>query len=109
MFTVTTYAFALGTLFYIPFVIPNIVPAIKKISINGWMAVLYLAIICSVFGYIGWYYALKKTEASKAAVFLNLIPLFTITMSLFLGETITVFFLLGGILIIYGVYLTQKG
>jgi len=108
MFTVTTYAFALGTLFYIPFVISDIITTLQTVTIGAWMAVLYLALACSVFGYIGWYYALKKTEASKAAVFLNLIPLFTITMSLFLGEVITVFFLLGATLIIFGVYITQK-
>ena len=108
MFTVTAYAFALGSLFYLPFVISDIIPTIQQTSINGWLSVLYLALVCTVFGYIGWYYALKKTEASKAAVFLNLIPLFTIIMSFFIGESITVFFLLGAILIIYGVYLTQK-
>jgi len=107
-FTIITYAFILGTLFYIPFVISDIIPTIQNVSFNGWMAVFYLALLCSVFGYIGWYYALKKTDASKAAVFLNLIPLFTITMSFFLGETLTMPFLLGAILIIYGVYLTQK-
>jgi drug/metabolite transporter (DMT)-like permease len=75
---------------------------------NGWLAVLYLALICSIFGYLGWYYALKHTEASKAAVFLNFIPLFTILMSVFIGDHLTVFFLLGAGLIIYGVYLTQR-
>ncbi len=108
MFTVTAYAFALGTLFYIPFVISDIITTLQTVTIGAWMAVLYLALACSVFGYIGWYYALKKTEASKAAVFLNLIPLFAITMSLFLGEVITVFFLFGATLIIFGVYITQK-
>ena len=107
-FAITTYSFGLGTIFYIPFVVPDIAPTIQKISLNGWMAILYLAIVCSVFGYIGWYYALKKTEASKAAVFLNLIPLFAIIISFSLGEKIAGFFLLGAILIIYGVYLTQK-
>jgi len=108
MFTVTAYAFALGSLFYLPFVISDIIPTIQQTSINGWLAVLYLALVCTVFGYIGWYYALKETEASKAAVFLNLIPLFTIIMSFLIGESITVFFLLGAILITFGIYITQK-
>ena len=108
MFTVTAYAFALGTFFYLPFVISDIIPTIQTTSINGWLAVLYLALVCTVFGYIGWYYALKKTEASKAAVFLNMIPLFTITMSFFIGEVITIFFIFGATLIIIGVYITQK-
>ena len=107
--TITTYAFALGTLFYIPFVISDIIPNIQTISVNGWLSVIYLAIGCSIFGYLGWYYALARTEASKAAVFLNLIPVFAIVMAFFLGEPITFLFLLGATLIIYGVYLTQKG
>jgi drug/metabolite transporter (DMT)-like permease len=106
--TVTTYAFILGTIFYLPIVLQNIIVVVQDISFNGWMAVLYLALLCSVFGYMGWYYSLKKTNASKAAVFLNLIPLFAIIMSFFFGENITIFFILGAILIVYGVYLTQR-
>jgi drug/metabolite transporter (DMT)-like permease len=107
-FTVTTYAFVLGTVFYLPVVLPDILPVIQNISFNGWLAVFYLALFCSVFGYVAWYYALSKTEASRAAVFLNLIPLFTIALSFFIKEIPTILFLIGAILIIYGVYLTQK-
>jgi len=107
-FTITLYAFVLGTLFFLPVVLPNIFTVVPKISFNSWMAVLYLAVLCSVFGYVAWYYALSKIEASKAAVFLNLIPLFAITMSFFItNEVPTVLFLIGAILIIYGIYLAQ--
>ena len=106
--TVTTYAFILGTLLYIPFIIQSIPSTIQTITFDGWGAVLYLAVFCSVFGYLGWYYALQRTDASKAAVFLNLIPLFTILLSLIYGEIPTPIFLGGAILIILGVYLTQK-
>jgi len=107
-FVITTYAFGLGTLFYIPFVVLHLSPVLLQTSLNGWLAVLYLALTCSIFGYIGWYYALKQIDASKAAVFLNFIPLFTILMSFFLGTSLTWFFLLGAALIIYGVYITQE-
>jgi len=106
--TVTTYAFIFGTIFYLPFVVSDLIPNIQKVTFDGWLAVLYLALFCSVFGYMGWYYALKKTEASRAAVFLNLIPLFTIAISIFLGEKLTLLFFIGAILIISGVYITQK-
>jgi len=105
---ITTYAFVFGTLFYLPFVFSHISPVLKQTSLNGWLAVLYLALACSLFGYLGWYYALKHIDASKAAVFLNFIPLFTILMSFFLGAQLTGFFLVGAGLIIYGVYLTQR-
>jgi len=107
-FTVTTYAFVLGTIFFLPVVLPDITDVIQGVSFNGWMAILYLALICSVFGYVAWYYALSRLEAGRAAVFLNLIPLFTIVISFFTGEIPTFIFLIGAILIIYGVYLTQK-
>jgi len=107
-FVITTYAFGFGTLFYIPFVVLHLGPVLQQTSLNGWLAVLYLALTCSIFGYLGWYYALRHIDASKAAVFLNFIPLFTILMSFFLGTSLTWFFLLGAALIIYGVYLTQR-
>lgn len=108
-FTVTTYAFLLGMMCYLPFVIMDIHTTVQHLSLDNWLAVLYLGLICSVFGYLGWYYALQHIEASKAAVFLNFIPFFAILLSILIGEVLTFFFLLGAILIIYGVYLTQKG
>jgi drug/metabolite transporter (DMT)-like permease len=108
IFSVTTYAFVFGTLCYIPFVFSELIDAVNQISWYGWFSVFYLALGCSIFAYVGWFYALQKTLASKAAVYLNLIPLFTIMMSFFIGERFTLYFLAGAILIIYGVYLTQK-
>jgi drug/metabolite transporter (DMT)-like permease len=105
---ITTYAFMLGALFYLPLVATDIIPVVQTTSFSEWLAVLYLALACSVFGYLGWYYALKHSDASKAAVFLNFIPLFTIIMSFFLGTPLTWFLLLGAALIIYGVYLAQR-
>lgn len=107
--TVTSYAFLLGSMFYLPFVVPRIFEEIPKVSINGWIAVFYLGIICSVFGYVGWYYALSKTEASKTAVFLNLIPMFTIIISFFIAETPNILFFIGTAFIMMGIYIAQKG
>ena len=106
---VTTYAFILGIIFYIPVVISDIFESVQKIPLNGWMSIFYLGVVCSVFGYVAWYYALKNTEASKAAVYLTLIPMFTIILSfVFLNEIPAPFFLVGAILIMVGVYQTQK-
>ena len=106
--TLNTYAFALGTIFYIPFVI-NDFGSIFFITLEGWLIILYLALFCSVFGYVAWYFVLSHVDASKAAIFLNLIPLFTILLSLLIGEIVTIFLIAGAACIIYGIYLTQKG
>jgi len=109
-FTVTTYAFVFGTVMFLPFVFFDMVSVIQSVSFDGWMAVLYLAVLCSVFGYVAWYYVLSKVDAGKAAVFLNFIPLFTIMLSLLLiNEVPNLVFLVGASLIIFGVYLAQRG
>lgn len=108
IFSVTTYALVFGTVSYIPFVYSDIFNVFNQISLYGWVSIAYLAFGCTIFAYVGWFYALQKTVASKAAVYLNLIPLFTIVMSFFIGESFTLYFFAGAMLIIYGVYLTQK-
>ena len=101
----TTYAFIIGTLLFIPFVYKDIESI--KITMKEWLIILYLALLCSVFAYIAWYDALAKIEATKVAIFLNLIPLFAMLLSyVILREKITFFILIGAILIIYGIYLT---
>ena len=107
-FTVITYSFILGIIFYLPFFVHETISSTINITFNGWLAILYLSLVCAVFGYLGWYYSIERIETSKAAVFLTFIPLFAIILSFFYGEPITIFFIMGAFLIISGVYLTQK-
>jgi drug/metabolite transporter (DMT)-like permease len=105
---VNANAFLLGTLFFFPFVFSDISNVIATISISGIIAVLYLGLFCSVFAYIAWYFALSKSDAAESAVFLNLIPLFTILLSMFIGEFPTPLFIIGAGFIIAGVILVQR-
>ena len=105
--TITSYAFVFGTLLFIPFLYGE---EWKSISINGWIITLYLSLLCSVFAYVAWYNALAEMEATNVAIFLNLIPLFAIILSyVILNEKITLMTLAGAALIIYGIYMTEKG
>jgi len=108
-FTLNTYAFALGTLFFLPFLDYKQMETLT-ISPNLWFALFYLSILSTVLGYTVWYYSLSKMDASKTAVFLNLIPLSAMLFSVvFLNEMLTPQFLIGALLILFGVYITQKG
>lgn len=106
--TITSTVFLVGTLLYLPFVFTAVPSALTQLSVDGWIAILYLGIFCSVFAYVAWYYALSKLEAAQSAVFLYFIPVFTIIFSLFIGEKPTIAFLIGTVFILYGVYITQK-
>ena len=80
------------------------------ITMRGWNSLAYIAIGTSVIAYSVWFWALSRLEATKVSVFNNLQPIFTAIMSFFLlGETIGPRLIVGGILVIVGVVLTERG
>jgi drug/metabolite transporter (DMT)-like permease len=73
-----------------------------------WAGVFYLAIGTSILGYLLWYHALSRIEASKVAVFANAQPVIaTILALVFLDYTITPAFVTGSIVTIVAIYITQ--
>ena len=72
-------------------------------------AVFYLAIFCSVLAFFLWNYGISRLEASRAAVFTNLVPVFTVLgAALLLGERIHLRQITGGALVIAGVMLASR-
>jgi drug/metabolite transporter (DMT)-like permease len=75
----------------------------------GWLSVLFLGLCCSGLGYLWWYGALERIEASRVAALLYLEPLVTLAAAVaLLGETVTATTIVGGLLLIGGVALVQK-
>jgi len=105
---ITANAFLIGTICYLPLVLPTLNEGISSVGVSGLIAILYLGLFCSVLAYGAWYYVLSHQQAGRSAVFLTFIPLFTITLSFFIGERPTPLFFLGALLIIGGVLLTQR-
>ena len=80
----------------------------EQISSAHWAGVLYLAVGTSILGYLLWYHALSRIEAGKVAVFTNIQPVFaTILALIFLDYTITPAFVIGSIITIIAIYITQ--
>ncbi len=107
----TALSMILGLVFYIPvFLFTKDKIDLTVITTINWLQILYIGILTSGASYLIWLYALKKMEASKLAVFSNLQPVFTIILAMiFLGTHLTMPFVIGGVLIIGGVVLTQRG
>ena len=79
-----------------------------RLSPAGWLAVLFLGLACSGLGYLFWYGALERVEASRVAAFLYLEPLVTLAAAMaILGEPVGLTTLLGGLLLLGGVVLVQ--
>jgi drug/metabolite transporter (DMT)-like permease len=82
---------------------------IKLLTTNGWMAILMLGVLGSGLAYIAWYDALQALPASQLGVFLNIEPLVTATLAAFiLSEAISFISILGGLIILTGVYLVNR-
>lgn len=82
---------------------------LAALSAPGAGAVLFLGICCSGLGYLFWYAALEKVEASVVASFLYLEPLVTFAAAVaLLHEPFALSTLLGGAIVLVGVLLVQR-
>ncbi len=81
----------------------------RFISSSSLGAVVFLGIGCSGLGYLFWYAALERIEASQVAAFLHLEPLVTLAAAVsLLGEPVAVSTVLGGTLVLTGVFTVQS-
>jgi drug/metabolite transporter (DMT)-like permease len=106
----TTGALSVGWLMLVPFfVTARGWREYGGLSAHGWIAILFLGIACSGLGYLFWYGALERIEASKVAAFLYLEPLVTLAAAVaVLGESVGLTTVVGGMLVLMGVALVQR-
>lgn len=85
------------------------VSEIQNLTAGGWVGLAFLGIFCSGLAYIAWYDALQTLGAAETGVFLYIEPLVTVVVAFFmLSETITLASLLGGGIILLGVWLVNR-
>ena len=104
------YVMALGWLFssILFFSGPNL-GEIPRLTLNGWLGVGFLGIFCSGLAYIAWYDALTALPAAQLGAFLYLEPpVAVIVAALILAEPVTWAALLGGAIILFGVWLVNQ-
>ncbi len=108
---VTAYALASGTVLYTPF---GLIRALHfdytGVPLGAWGSVLYMSLALSGVVYVLWYWLLKHMDASRVAVYHNVQPIIaTVVAYLFLGEVITVTFIIGGGIVLAGVIISEIG
>jgi len=82
--------------------------ALARLSIGQWLAIVYLAGVCSVLAYFAYNAALAHVEVSRAVVWLYLEPPVALLLgTLLLGEPIAPATVGGGLLIVGGLWLAQ--
>ncbi len=82
---------------------------IPKLSLNGWLGVTFLGVFCSGLAYIAWYDALNVLPTGQLGAFLYLEPpVAVIVAALILTESVTWAAILGGGIILFGVWLVNR-
>ena len=105
----TTVQSLSGTLFFGTLFGLSGVPFPSTLPLEGWGMIAYLGIFVSFGAYFCYNYAVSHMPASRAAAFINLIPVITLIMGMtFLDEVVTPIQYLGVVLVLSGVYLSQK-
>jgi drug/metabolite transporter (DMT)-like permease len=99
-----------GLIFLFPlFLLDLIQGKFVEISNNLFYILIYIAIFPSIGSYYCWAGAVAIIGANRAGIFLSLIPLFsTILAMIFFNEKFLFFHFIGSVLIILGLFLSNK-
>jgi len=99
-----------GLIFLFPLFLLEIIQGKTfEISSNLFFILIYIAIFPSIGSYYCWAGAVAIIGANRAGIFLSLIPLFsTILAMMFFNEKFLFFHFIGSVLIILGLFLSNK-
>lgn len=104
------YSSLSGTLLLFPYALTDgsMLQAHSYSSVD-WLSLGFLGLLGTAVGFSLYYRAIQTIGASRASVFINLVPFFAIILSwLLLGEAIGIAALSGGLLLLTGVTLTNR-
>jgi drug/metabolite transporter (DMT)-like permease len=109
-FLVVAYVNILGGICLVPFSLAeNSFQEAFSMNINEWLAILYLAFTCSLLGYFIWFRVMNQVKAAVTSSFMFAEPLITVVFAaIFVGEPITLFTVVGGLLTFAGVYMVTR-
>jgi drug/metabolite transporter (DMT)-like permease len=108
--TSNALVFALGALFLFPFCAHSIVRTRwNLIPPHAWWGLAYMVLFGSFVAYLIYAFALESLSASNVAAFAYIQPLMAALMGIWrLGEKVSLSAVIGGALILVGVYFTER-
>ena len=105
----TGLSLSLGALTLLPLGLRWGTEPLAALEARHWAWLLFLAFLSTILGYALWNNALKHRTASQVAVYVYFNPVVAAVVAyLFLGETLTAWFLTGAALVLAGVVLVNR-
>jgi drug/metabolite transporter (DMT)-like permease len=107
---ITVCVMGTGTLLLLPFSAYEIMnTGLQPLPLKGWIGVLYLGCVASGLAYALYNASLRHLDASAVGVYTNLIPVVgVLTGIVFLGEPMSLRAILGGTIVMLGVWITSR-
>lgn len=109
---ITFYAFIVGAFSFFPLFIIEYLKNpgwLGNLDLAGGVGIFYGVVFSSLLAYVFYDWGLSKINASEIGVFNYLMPITAILIAVpFFGEKLTIPFILGGILVILGIFLTER-
>lgn len=81
---------------------------VPQVNMQGWLGMAYLGAGASGLAYMMYSASLKHVDASEAGVYTNLIPIVGVVTGVLLGEPLSVRAIVGGVVVLVGVWLTSR-
>lgn len=106
----STIAFTFGMILYIPVFIADIHNlSFDKLTFVGVLGFIHLSVLVAFLSYFMYNYSAKFIKISTLTTLTNTSPILTIVLSYFLlKETFSVYFIIGAVITLTGVFLTQR-
>lgn len=101
----------IGIVMLLPFFIYETMTQAPTITwnVSSIAAILYVGSLASIVAFLAWNKGVIQLGASRASIFLNFIPVFaTLFAVLFIGESLHLFQVVGGLAVVLGVIITNK-
>ena len=87
----------------------DLIAKLPTLPTTVWLSIAFLSFLCTVFAFVIWFWALQKMEATRVGSFTYLVPLFGVSFSqVILGEPITLALIIGGAILLGGVYIINR-
>ncbi|CCH49637.1 DMT family transporter [Pseudodesulfovibrio piezophilus] len=99
-----------GTMMLFPAALAEgLIHDVTNARLLDWGCILYLGALATALAYFWYYQAIATIGASRSGIFINTVPVFAVILGfLILGEPIHFSLITGGVMVITGVYLTNR-
>lgn len=107
--SVSAFSAFMGTiLLFFPVLSEQPLAQLQAATWQSFLAVAYIGITATGFGFVWYYEAVIKIGATNSAVIANLTPVFAVVVAIGLGEELTLMTAVGGVIVLFGIWLTNK-